>query len=314
MLLSRDVVVPVARALRELGADVPEFQTPALGIDVEVADRMMDRAATELGDDVGPRAAQLIPLGALGPVDYALSTSATVGDGLDRLSRYYGVATDRIELAVLRGDVEGIELGRQPSMPHSRHWIEFSLALILGRVRAAAGTDVRVEAVCFVHDAPRGKTAHDSIFGTQVVFGAASDRLVFPRGAFALSFQTSSPLLGGVLERKLDEIESASKGDVLLRRVRETIAGMIGVRGLGVDAVARRMSLSKRSLQRHLGDRETSFKEIVDDIRRERAAKLVEGGTKPSAVASELGFADPSAFFRAYRRWTGETPSGRSGK
>jgi AraC-like DNA-binding protein len=73
--------------------------------------------------------------------------------------------------------------------------------------------------------------------------------------------------------------------------------------------VARRLALSARTLHRRLAEEGTGFSALVDEVRRTRALALLEDGKlAASQAAFLLGFQDPAAFFRAFRRWTGTTP------
>jgi AraC-like DNA-binding protein len=77
-----------------------------------------------------------------------------------------------------------------------------------------------------------------------------------------------------------------------------------------VDWVARKMDLSGRSLQRHLGTHNTTFEAVMDRVLTRHATTRLEQGEKPiTELALQLGYADPSHFVRAFRRWTGQTPS-----
>jgi AraC-like DNA-binding protein len=75
-----------------------------------------------------------------------------------------------------------------------------------------------------------------------------------------------------------------------------------------LDALAARLERPKRTLQRELSRRGTSHQGLVDEARRTRAQAMLETGVTVAEVSDRLGFSEPSAFFRAFRRWTGETP------
>jgi AraC-like DNA-binding protein len=76
-----------------------------------------------------------------------------------------------------------------------------------------------------------------------------------------------------------------------------------------VDWVARKMDLSSRSLQRHLSTRKTTFETVMDRVLSRHSMALLEQGEVPiTELALQLGYADPSHFVRAFRRWTGQTP------
>jgi AraC-like DNA-binding protein len=309
LFISADVVRPVHRLLEDLGADLPPLSATDAGIEIGAADAMMIAAAAQLGEAIGVEVAAQVPLGALGPVDYALSTSATVRDGLTRLSRFYGIATERLDLSVIDDPVAGFELTRRAGVPQCRYWIEFSLALILQRLRAGVGAAFTVDEVTFIHERPSSQSKHEEFFGAPVRFGAASDRLAVARDLLDAPLRTSQPFLAQALQRKLDEIESAVGGDPILRRVCKAVSESLTDPHLGIDAIAGHLAMSRRSLQRHLGELGTSFRAVLDDIRCQRAHRLLEEQElAPAEIAQQLGFADASAFFRAFRRWTGETP------
>lgn len=115
--------------------------------------------------------------------------------------------------------------------------------------------------------------AATSFFGAPVTFGAATDRVALPRPTLALSLRTSQPFLAQALQKKLEEIENAIGGDVTLRRVCKVLSDSLGDPKLSIDTVARRLAMSRRSLQRHLSELDTSFRALLDDTRCQRASR-----------------------------------------
>src|SRR5262249_47031521 len=76
-----------------------------------------------------------------------------------------------------------------------------------------------------------------------------------------------------------------------------------------IEWVARKMDLSGRSLQRHLHGRDATFESVMDRVLTRHSIHLLEHGNTPiTELALQLGYADPSHFVRAFRRWTGQTP------
>jgi AraC-like DNA-binding protein len=77
-----------------------------------------------------------------------------------------------------------------------------------------------------------------------------------------------------------------------------------------VEDVARRMATSERTLRRRLEEGGSSFRELLDDTRERLARNYVRDRRMAlSEVAFMLGFSEPSAFHRAFKRWTGTTPA-----
>ena len=78
-----------------------------------------------------------------------------------------------------------------------------------------------------------------------------------------------------------------------------------------LEAVAGALKMSPRSLQRHLGEEGVSFRALVEDARQELALEYVRDVRRPlGEIAFLLGYTELSPFLRAFKRWTGKTPSG----
>jgi AraC-like DNA-binding protein len=75
-----------------------------------------------------------------------------------------------------------------------------------------------------------------------------------------------------------------------------------------VDVIAKRLGLTARSLQRRLKDEGTTFNAVREDVRRQLSRRFLEDGLSIAEISFLLGFSEPSAFFRAFKRWTGQTP------
>ena len=113
-----------------------------------------------------------------------------------------------------------------------------------------------------------------------------------------------------IIERHLDELlAKPDAGHAWLGDVRSAIASSVCDGHPGIRAVARRLGLSVRTLQRRLGEQRTVFKTLVEDVRRELALRyLADGRTRLTDVAFLVGYSELSAFGRAFKRWTGSTP------
>jgi AraC-like DNA-binding protein len=314
--ISYDIVRSVAHALGTRGFDVARYistrdEVPM--VDGAAADALFDTAARELDDPaLGLTIARSVPMGSLGVLDYGLCTSATVRDALRLVVRYYGVATQRVRLELDIGpEIARVWFHRMPGIDHSRHWIEFSFGIFVQRFRDSAGVPLSFPIVSFQHAAPSDATRHREVLGPTVEFGAAADCLAFETHALDLPMMTASRSLVELLESRMRELAPLSAPeDPLLTRIRHQLSAMLGEQtsGLGLDALAARLRMSRRSLQRSLQALHTSHTQLLEDARRERATHLLREGKRVAEVAQALGFSEPSAFFRAYRRWTGTSP------
>jgi AraC-like DNA-binding protein len=148
-------------------------------------------------------------------------------------------------------------------------------------------------------------------FGCEIRFDAPVDLLVFDEAALGERFITHNEellaLLLPDLEAALDE-QSAERtlvGDVrmiLLRR-------MHGERP-SIARIAEELGTSSRTLQRHLEEAGTSYQELLDDVRRQSARRLLANTDLDAGeVAFLLGFEELNSFTRAFRAWEGMTPN-----
>ena len=152
-------------------------------------------------------------------------------------------------------------------------------------------------------------TEHQRIFDCPLRFAQPRNELRFDPSVLDLAMREPSPDLVAYLthqaERRLASLGDATLLDEVGRAVREALPGGAPT----ITAVARRLGMSARSLQRRLAEEDTSFAAVVDTIRRELATEmLTERRVSIEEVAFLVGFADARGFRRAVERWTGRSP------
>lgn len=318
--ISSAIIAPILQVLAELGIDVRSDKgahaSSASLVAGAAADRLLDAAAKQLGDGaLGITLARKIPIGGLGLIDYALCTSSTLGEALERVARHYDVATQRVSLRLHEAPTRAtLIFERRVEVAHSRHWLEFSFAIIAERMRQTVGRKIVFEEICFRHPPPERVTAHDAFFGTKVAFGQAEDRLGFGRALLAVPLLTASSSLAALLDVKMRELAPVTEShDLLIARVRHALASLLDDRDPRLESLAARLGMKPRTLQRELGVRRTSHKELLDALRRQRALALLGESLSLAQIADRLAYSEPSAFFRAFRRWTGTSPRAHEG-
>ena len=130
-----------------------------------------------------------------------------------------------------------------------------------------------------------------------------------PRTALDAPLVSSDPALLAILTRAADELARATTSEpTLIAQVKRVLREVLRSADANVDFVARRLGLTGRSLQRRLKDDGTSFNAVRETVRRELADRYLQERLSISEISFLLGFSEPSAFFRAFKRWTGTTP------
>ena len=101
-----------------------------------------------------------------------------------------------------------------------------------------------------------------------------------------------------------------SRGSPLERDIERRIEPLLETGEVRIDRIARDLGLSRQTLYRRLKSEGTTFEQIVDRVRRRLALRLVREQRLPVKEAAwRLGFSDPAAFSRAFKRWTGSSPT-----
>lgn len=242
-------------------------------------------------------------------------SAPSLGEGLRRLLRFervlHGVKATELSVdgAVARFTHTppiGIGPGSQPA-------IEFAFAWLLGTARVTTGTALAASAVTFTHAAPGPLDEYRRVLGVEPRFGATENALEMPEQDLELPQVTADALLGRLVERHARELSrELPTGSGPAARVRGLLARSLSAghaEAASLSAVAREFQLPDRTLQRRLAAEGTSFAAVLDEVRRELALEhLAQPTTSVAEVAFALGFADQTAFHRAFVRWTGKTP------
>jgi AraC-like DNA-binding protein len=249
------------------------------------------------------------PPGAFGIIEYVCRSSATLGDALRQWVRYLNLLDDAVEVGLdVDDDRAYLHVARESEAPapasHELCW-----ALVARQARELSAAPFRLRAVELAHPAPDDVGRYRAWFDAPVVFGAEHTRLVFPRDALAASLVSSDPALLAILTRAADELtRTLSTDPSIAAGVKRALHELLRAGDAELDVVAKRLGLTARSLQRRLKDEGTSFADLRDAVRRDLARRYLDDGLAISEISFLLGFSEPSAFFRAFKRWTGQAP------
>lgn len=279
--------------------------------------RLWDEAAHLTGDrDFGLHLAEWIAGCSEDLFDvlaFAVRSCATLGEHYRLAGRYMRLVHEGVylkleeEQAVARL-VHGHR--QEPSTP-PRHPVEGMLALLLLQGRRAIGEEFAPQAVCFTHARPEQVSEQVRIFRAPVYYGCPRNELVLDRALLSRPQRHAEPRLLAMLDRQLAGLlselpENRSFQDA----VRRCMMDELPEREPGMAAVAARLHMSPRSLQRRLQSEGTSFARVLFELRRDLALRyLRDPRIAMGEVGFLLGFLDVAAFQRAFKRWTGSTPS-----
>jgi AraC-like DNA-binding protein len=250
-------------------------------------------------------------LAAHGNIGYGLLSQTTVGEALAFGMKYGRLRNPILKLSLRTEGAHAVVEAREaiPLGPMRQYAIDAVLVSIARLARQLSGSfrpELELRFDC-------SEPAHFARYRHRlppVVFDAAANQLRFPAEYLKRPMRTGNASTARVVEQDCER-ELALVGEVhdVAERVRALLAP--GNRGYpDLDAVARKLHMSGRTLKRKLQQQGVGFLQLLDDARKRDSQKLLADPSLTVAeIAEAMGYTDPASFTRAFRKWAGVTPS-----
>lgn len=196
-------------------------------------------------------------------------------------------------------------------LPPSRFTTEYAIGLTVTMSRVLGGGRADPLEVRFSYPAPPYEREYEQILQLPVRFNAGGDGVVFPISMMDTLNPSADAALRQLLESyAADQLAKIPTSARFSQRVRACIRSILPLGSLTADTVATQFRMSERTLRRRLEEEGASYQEILDDVRAQLAEHyLTKEKRGIDEVGFLLGFSDQSAFTKAFRRWTGQTPA-----
>ena len=296
--------------LQELGLPVPgQAETPRR-VPHAVAMGLLDAALRTSGEPSFGLLAAVHHRPGAHVLEHLVRNSPTLETLLARLCRYYQLLIDAALPQLGREGAFGIwsfEFRDGSRVPDVLAQLVLGVAVLNTRAWAG-GAQLQVE---FAFPAPADRTPFEPVLGGQIAFGCERNAIRFPLEALAFKLPGADPNLFQLLDDHASRLlaERPSTDD-LLAQVRHAIHNGLADGEVKLADVARRIGLGERTLRRRLSAQGTSHRELLEQVRIDRAERYLKDTTVPlEEVAFLLGFAESSAFHRAFKRWKGTSPA-----
>ncbi len=317
-----------AALLRRAGIAAAEIEEPDSRIALSRYMALFEAAAALCGDPAIAlkfgEAVRMQEISIVGLICEAAETAADVGKQLNRYARLVVddnrsepspmVRTTRDEDGLWM-EVVGEIYARHPPM------IEAEFARLVWNTRATFAADPIFQAmrfpraVHFMHAEPPYRAEYDRVFGAPLVFSSHRNALLLDDAFPALRQPPTNRYVFGVLSARADallkELEAAQS---VRARVESLLMPILHTGEASMDAIAGKMGLSRRTLQRRLRGEGAAFETILDELRHKLALHYLTGKkVSVNEAAYLVGFSEPAAFSRAFKRWTGTSPRAMRG-
>lgn len=296
--------------LAEAGLDLKSLDSPTARCPLTHTERLWRIAVAATGDPAfGIKVASHINQTTFHALSYGLAASSTLKEAFERVQRYCHVASDAIEYEFLRSGAE-YHFVIEPAPAVADESVDALVGAYLRMCRSLIGHDYSPLRIEFRRARPAKIEDFQSLLRAPLQFGAARTRLVFDREAIERSLDGGNPELARHNDAIALQYLSQIERDNIQWRVREVLTQRLAQGEPSQEEVAELLNMSARTLQRKLGEGGITYKEILDETRRVLAlAYLSAQRHTVSDVTYLLGFSAGSSFTRAFRRWTGLSPS-----
>jgi AraC-like DNA-binding protein len=305
--------------LRECGG-IPEASLrwlasidPEERVHVSAVNTLLDAALQLTGDPLlGLKATERFVAGDVGIFDFIMSSAQDVRAALESAGRYIRLINDSAEWKLeVDGDLARVRLESSVKLAAAAE--DFGLVGFI-RNQSPNWPEGMVEEleVWICHAAPADITPYtDRLSAARLLFSAPVTGFSFPARFLDQPLRNADSKLHDVLRRYGESTLAAlPHAESVTEKVRHFIAERLATGNFSLEDAARRLRMSSRTLGRRLADEHTTFKELADDVRKSVALRLVTGHDLGlSEVALLAGFTETPSFYRAFRRWTGVTPS-----
>ena len=246
------------------------------------------------------------PIGSYPLLDYLVLTSETVGDGYRQLVRYFRLVSSPAVLEISEAADGADVVANSPGNPFAA---EYTLALSVFHFRRETEGRFQPERFELVH-VPDDVSELEERLQCAVHPRSERNALRLSAAAWRLPLRRRDSQLRALLAEQADEIAQKWSAKGAASEVRRALAARVAGGDVSIQTIARHLATSPRTLQRRLAEEGTSYQNLVEATRRQAAeGYLAQSRLSAGEIAYLLGYSEPAAFHRAFRRWHGQTPA-----
>jgi len=311
--LLRDYLDHRGFAASELRQTLARY-TPTSRLPITVWWRALDTiAALDPAPGTGLRIGRHIQIHHLGVLGYLAAACETLDQALRRFQRFQPLLHN-LAPTFVRSHGEALELSWDPAYGRStQHSDEVLVAALLQLTGALTGGDaLRPLLVSFTAPTPEpaNVAVYQALLGGPVHFGAHSLVVRLPAQVAARRIDGGDPHLRQLLDQQADALlQALPQPDPFLAELQRQVVGALQLGEPSLIGVARTLGVPERTLYRRLAARGLSYKTLLGELRFQLARRyLADAGLSLTEIALMLGYSEQSAFTRAFRSWSGDTP------
>ena len=308
--------VNVDQFLRDLsvGVDLSRVESSNERIHISIYDRIQEQALIALQDPaLGLHMGERTSPSALGLLGHLLISAPTILEAFRLFFKYHRIVSDAEPSALsIDGDFATLTYDFPRSTPIcNRIRAEFGLVQVCNLGRSMLGTDLKPIEVRFEYAAPDYLEEYQRIFQAPVSFAQPKTQIIFPVDVLRRSLVHADATMHGLLKEEADkQLKQLEGKKTIADEVEQFLLHKLEDNKPTINQVADHFGINERTLRRKLENQETSFSELLSKVQCKYAKSLLkDSGIPVEEIAERLQFSEPSAFYRAFKRWTGLTPA-----
>src|SRR6266849_2940556 len=166
------------------------------------------------------------------------------------------------------------------------------------------------KAIRFTHAEPSYRAEYDRIFGVPLFFESHMNAFLIDEAFLNMKLPRTNPYLSEIMSARAEELlKSLEMSKTMRGRVENLLIPILHTGEASMDMIAVKLGLSRQTLFRKLKAEGVTFEKVLDELRHKLALHYLNGKKVPvNQTAYLVGFSEPAAFSRAFKRWTGSSP------
>ncbi|MFD2933567.1 AraC family transcriptional regulator [Spirosoma flavum] len=304
---------------RAVGISPDQLRDPDGRVQIRQVQALWHEIVTVTGDpNIALKIGKMVNPLTIGVLAYVMMNSPTLGYAFEKLFQYQDIACEGVcttgQLIQSDGS-SGAQFAlslriTSPDIIYPEYTFDSELSLYLSFIRVLTGQHVTANEIHFAYPRPADTREHERVFApARLTFDARETVMVLDASLLDTPILNANSSLFPLFEKHADDILNRLQTPALSSRVKSEILSMMKGEEPTLAGVADRLAIGVRTLQLHLKDAGTSYQQLLDEIRKDLAVShLREPNLSTTDIAYLLGFAEPSVFFRSFKKWTGQTP------
>ncbi|HSK14346.1 MAG TPA: AraC family transcriptional regulator [Phnomibacter sp.] len=306
----------VERICRQGGITMADLDKADMKLSLQQNCALMEAALQLSGDPhLGLHIGQRTTVSVLGMAGYLMQSSEDLLTALQLLQQFTAsfsmLYTFRLEVKNEHAlyYCEPVEVWNDVSPATARQSVDIAFAGALHILRLLSGRGIRPLKAMYRYARIGSTEEHERVLHCRPIFDQPCNAIVFSLTDLKQKIIGHDRVLNETFRQLLEQKMKSDKGSPLVRQVQTVILEKSRTAFPTIDEVAAQMHFTPRTLQRKLQDEGVSFRTLCDTIKKDIAISLLSlGKLSVSEIADRTGYTDATAFQRAFRLWTGESP------